>query len=212
MQITTQLPSSYCQRGTLDLSKSRKAGCSAIVLGIVLLLAVGWLLVQFTRLLRPTALEGISFYNILTISPDGNPSIALPIVDAVVTLILVIPIHEFAHGVFFWWFAGRRPTVGVKGLYVYVAAPPQVYFPRDQYLLVGIAPLVLMTFIGLLLMLIVPVSAVPILSLFIIFNAAGAAGDLVMAVRLLSYAPDSLMQDSDTGVIIYGPEKSPSAA
>jgi len=58
-----------------------------------------------------------------------------------------------------------------------------------------------------MLMLIIPVIAVPILSLFIAFNAAGAAGDLVMAVRLLSYSPETLMQDCDTGVVIYGPEK-----
>jgi len=212
MQATTTLPTNYRQQATLDLSKSRKAGCSAIVFGIVLLIAVGWLLAQFTHSLRPAALEGIRFRDILTITPDGKPSIVLPIVDAVAALVLVMLIHELVHGMFFWWFAGQRPTFGVKGLYVYAAAPPEVYFPRNQYLIVGIAPLVLLTLVGLLLMVIVPVVAVSILSLFIAFNAAGAAGDLVMAVRLLSYSPDTLMQDSDTGVIVYGLEKSQRAA
>ena len=208
MQVTTVLPTNYHRQATLDLSKNRKAVVGAIVSGIVLLIAVGWLLVQFTHVLRPTALEGIRFRDILTITPDGKPSIVLPIVDAVVALVLVMLIHELVHGVFFWWFAGQRPTFGVKGLYVYAAAPPEVYFPRNQYLIVGIAPLVLLTLVGLLLMVIVPVVVVPILMLFIAFNAAGAAGDLVMVVRLLSYSPDTLMQDNGSGVIVYGPEYS----
>jgi hypothetical protein len=205
MQATTILPVDYRQQATLDLSKSKKAIVCAIASGIVLLIAVARLLVQFTRYLRPTALEGIRFSNILTITPDGKPSIVLPIVDGVVALVLMMLIHELVHGLFFWWFAGQRPTFGIKGLYVYAAVSPEVYFPRNQYLIVGIAPLVLLTLVGLLLMLIVPVVAVPILSLSIAFNAAGAAGDLVMAVRLLSYSPDTLMQDSDTGVVVYGP-------
>ena len=89
-----------------------------------------------------------------------------------------------------------------------MAAPAEFYFPRNQYLVVGIAPLVLLTLAGLLLVTIVPVVVVPILILFVAFNAAGAAGDLLMAARLLSYPPDTLMQDNDSGVIVYGPEYS----
>lgn len=212
MQVTTILPTNYRQQATLDLSKSKKAIVGAIVFGIALLIAVGWLLVQFTHFLRPAALEGIRLLNILTITPNGQLSIVLPIIDAVVAFVLVMLIHEFVHGVFFWWFSGQRPTFGIKGLFVYAAEPPEVYFPRNQYIIVGIAPLVLLTLVGLLLMLIVPIVAAPILSLFIVFNAAGAAGDLIMAVRLISYSHDTLMQDRDTGVIVYGPEQNQGAA
>ena len=56
------------------------------------------------------------------------------------------------------------------------------------------------------------IATVPVLSLFVAFNTAGAVGGLAMAVRLLSHSPDTLMQDSDTGVVVYGPEKSRSTA
>jgi len=203
VQTITTLPSNYRQQATIDLSKSRKAVVGAIVSGIVLLIIIGWLLVQFTHLLRPTALEGIGFRDILTTTPDGNTSISLPfqlIVDAMIAAALMMLIHELVHGVFFWRFTGRRPTFGIKGLYVYAAAPSDIYFPRNQYLAVGIAPFVLLTLVGLTLMLIVPVVIVPILILFIAFNAAGAAGDLIMFAWLLSYPPDTLM--------VYGPDKS----
>jgi len=210
VQILTKLPSNYRQQATLDLSKSRKAVVSAIVSGIVLLITTGWLLVQFTHLLRPTALEYIRFRDILTITPGGNTSITLPfhlIVDAFVAAVLMMLIHELVHGVFFWRFTGRHPTFGIRGLYVYAAAPSEIHFPRNQYLAVGIAPFVLLTLVGLLLMVIVPVVIVPILILFIAFNAAGAAGDLLMFAWLLSYPPDTLMQDNNTSVIVYGPDK-----
>ena len=176
MQATTILPMNYRQQAALDLSKSKAAMVCTTILGIVLLIAVGWLLVQFAYFLRPAALEGIRFRNLLTITPSGQPAITLPIVDAVVAFVLVMLIHELVHGMFFWWFAGQRPTFGIKGLYVYVAAPPEVYFPRNQYLLVGVAPLVLLTLVGLLLMLIVPVVTVSVLSLFYCFQRSRFGG------------------------------------
>lgn len=208
MQTTTMLPINYRQKSTLDLSKSKKATIAAIVLGIVLLIGVSWFLEQFTHFLRPNALEGIGFHGILTITPDGELSFELPIVaivGTIVVIVLVMLIHELVHGVFFWWFGGQRPTFGIKGPFIYVAAPPDVYFPRNPYLVVGIAPLGLLTFVGLLLMTIAPVAALPVLGFSIALNAAGAAGDLVMAVRLLSFSPDNLMEDSDAGVVVYGP-------
>lgn len=175
----------------------------------MLLLTVGWLLVQFINFLRPTALEGLGLRDIPTITPYGATRITIPfqlIVDAIIACILVMITHELVHGVFFWQYTGKRPTFGIKGLYVYVVAPAEVYFPRNQYLVVGIAPLVLLTLVGLLLLMMVPLVVVPIFMLFIAFNAAGAAGDLLMVAWLLSYSPDTLMQDADTGVIVYGPE------
>ena len=208
VQATTTLPTNYCHQATLDLTKSRKAVVGAIVSGIVLLITVGWLFVQFANLVRPSALEALSFHDILTTTPNGHTSITIPFVDVVIALVLVMLIHELVHGVSYWRFTGKCPTLGIKGLCVYVAAPSEVYFPRNQYLIVGIAPLVLLTLVGLLLVIIVPVVVVPILILFVAFNAAGAAGDLLMAARLLSYSPDTLMQDNGSGVIVYGPEYS----
>ena len=206
MQATTALPTNYHRQATLDLSRNRMAVVGAIASGIVLLLAVGWLLVQFTNFVRPTALEALRLRDIPTTTPDGGTSVTIPIVDGVVALVLVMLIHELVHGMFYWQFAGRRPILGIKGLGVYVAAPSEVYFPRSRYLVVGIAPLVLLTLAGLLLVIIVPVAVVRILILFVALNAAGAAGDLLMVARLLSYSPDTLMQDSGSAVIVYGPE------
>ena len=209
MPATTTLPTDYRQQVTLDLSKSRKAAVGAIVSGVVLFIATGWLLVQFTHFLRPNAMDAPRFRDILTIMPDGSTSITIPwqlIVATVVALALVMLVHELVHGVFYWRFAGQRPTFGIKGIGVYAEAPSEFFFSRNQYLVVGIAPLVLLTLVGLLLMVIVPVVVLPILILFIAFNAGGAGGDLLMVAWLFSFSPDTLMQDDGSGVKVYGPE------
>jgi hypothetical protein len=211
MAATTTLPANYRHQATVDLSKSRKAVGGAIVSGMVLLLAVGWLLLQFTDLVRPSALEGTSLHDILTTTSGGTTSLTVPfplIVGGVAAFLLVMLTHELVHGLFYWCFAGQRPKFAIKGPYVYVAAPPEVYFPRDQYLIVGVAPFVLLTLLGLLLIAIAPLVVVPTLIFFVVFNAAGAAGDLLMCGWLLSYSSDTLMQDRETSVVVYGPERS----
>lgn len=208
VRAVTALPADYRQQAVLDLSKNRMAVVGAVVSGIILLFAVGWLLVQFTNIVRPTVLEGMRLRDMRTIAPDGGQSIVIPCqltVDAVIAFALVMVIHELVHGVAFWQFAGKRPTVGIKGIFVYVAAPSDVYFPRNQYVTVGLAPLVLLTLVGLVLVAIVPVVVAPVVILFVALNAAGAAGDLIMVGRLFSYSPHTLMQDIDSGVVVYGP-------
>ncbi len=208
MEATTVLPANYRQQAILDLSKNRMATVDAIVLGIVLLLLVGWLVVQCTNLLRPTALEASGLRDILTIAPDGAISAVIStrlMVATVVALGLVVPLHELVHGLFYWHFSGRRPSLGIAWVGVYVAAPSGVYFPRNQFLIVGIAPLVLLTSLALLLLPIVPVFLVSILVLFVAFNAAGAAGDVLMVARLVSFSPETLTQDIGTSVVVYGP-------
>jgi hypothetical protein len=39
-------------------------------------------------------------------------------------------------------------------------------------------------------------------------NAGGSAGDLLMIIWLLSFSANTVVEDNDTGVTIYGPEKS----
>ena len=45
------------------------------------------------------------------------------------------------------------------------------------------------------------------LILFVTFNAAGSAGDLIMVAMLMSHPHDALMQDNGSGVDIYQLER-----
>ena len=112
--------------------------------------------------------------------------------------------HELVHGVVFWLVSGEAPTVGLKGVFVYVSAPPSVCFRRDRYLWVGAAPVVSLTLVGVLLVPFLPPSLMLLDVLFVALNAAGSAGDLVMILFLLRYPSSSLIRDLDSGMVIYG--------
>jgi len=141
----------------------------------------------------------------LVVPPALFPNLGL-------ALIAVLIFHELVHGLFYWLFSSHRPRFGFQGLFPYAAAPSGIYFPRNQFLVVGLSPLVLLTAVGLLLMVIVPTAFVPFLLFFVVFNASGAAGDLIMVIQLMRFSSDTLMEDSTSGVIIYGPERDRNAA
>jgi hypothetical protein len=209
MKANTSLPSNYSKYTFIDLSKNPKFVIGVMVTGIALLLIVGWLLALFTNALRPTALDGMRLRNLLGSTTDGSffiiPSELFR--NFGLALIAVLIFHEFVHGLFYWLFSSQRPKFGFRGLFPYAEAPSGVYFSRNQFLVIGLAPLLLLTSIGLQLMVIVPNAFVPFLFFFIAFNAAGAAGDLIMVIHLMSFSSDTVMEDNDSGVMIYGPKR-----
>jgi hypothetical protein len=214
MKAMTTLPPGYTQQTVFNPLRNWKLFAAAIVSGIVLLITTGWLLVQFIDTLRPDALAGIRFSDMLTTTANGT-AFNLPfglIRDFVIAIFLVLLTHELVHGLFYWLFAGKRPRFGIQGIAPYAAAPPGIYFPRNQVLIVGLAPLLLLTLFGIPLLLIVPVQVVPILLFFVALNASGSTMDLLMVISLLSFSADTLMEDRDMKSIIYAPAAEVTAA
>jgi hypothetical protein len=209
MKASTSLPSNYSKYTLLEPSKDPKFTLGAIITAIVLLLLLGWLLVLFANALRPTALDGMRLGDLVHTNSEGSSFVIPPALfrNAGLALIGVLIFHELVHGLFYWFFSGRPPKFGFRGLFPYAAAPAGVYFPHTQFLAIGLAPLVLLTLFGLLLMAIAPIALVPFILFFVLFNASGAAGDLIMVVQLASFPSDTLMEDSDSGVAVYGPER-----
>ncbi len=115
---------------------------------------------------------------------------------------LMVFLHEAVHGLFFWLFTREWPLFGLKRSYAYAAAPAW-YLPRGPMLVTGLAPLLLLTVAGLLLMLFLPVGWLPALLLVITLNAAGAVGDLVTAVLLLREPATVLANDQGDVMRLY---------
>lgn len=198
----------------IEPSKNLKFVIVAVISGIMLLFIGGWLLVLFANAFRPNALDGMRLHDLLRSTTAGFSLVVPPALfpNLGLALIAVLIFHELVHGLFYWLFSSHRPKFGFQGLLPYAAAPAGVYFPRNQFLVVGLSPLVLLTAVGLLLMVIVPIAFVPFLLFFVVFNVSGAAGDLIMVIQLMRFSSDTLIEDSTSGVIIYGPERDKNAA
>ncbi len=111
--------------------------------------------------------------------------------------ILILPIHELIHAaVFTLW--GGKPYFGTKLPYALYCGARQQLFRRNQYLVVGLAPLVLITLAGIIFTLVSPA-----LASYTIFatvgNISGAAGDLWVAWRLLRLPRSILVEDTEAG-------------
>lgn len=175
----------------MDLSKDTRWYWLLQFLALVMFGVFGTLFVALARFLR----ADIPLTGALTLETVGG---------VILALVVMVLAHEAAHGLFFWHFTHARPKFGLGLTYAYAGAPDW-YIPRNQYLVVGLAPLVLITGVGGLLLLIVPPAWLWLLVAVLTFNASGAVGDLMMVGWCLLQAPEILVQDTGMSILLYGP-------
>jgi len=198
MQATTSLPAGYVKRGTVNITKRPGLFILLNLLGVVVLLAAGALFIQLGYALRPDDMDAM----LLDLSMGFD---LLPGLLALLAILLVmVVVHEAIHGFFFWRYTGARPAFGVGAGYAYAAAPGW-YLPRNQYLLVGISPLLVITLVGALLLAVAPAGLLlPVLALMV-SNASGAVGDLAVVAWLLTLPRETLASDDGDAVTVYVP-------
>ncbi|MCU0490178.1 MAG: DUF3267 domain-containing protein [Chloroflexaceae bacterium] len=192
MQATPSLPPEYVEQSTLDLSRQKGLALGLNLAAVGLFVLLGWLALRLLPLLRPDVAElggtlGLELFVLLALVLAGQ-----------------VVLHELMHGLFFWLFSRARPHFGFKGWYAYAAAPGW-FFPRGQFLVIGLAPLVLITLLGLLLVLVLPGPWLPLPLLVVVMNGAGSVGDLVAAVWLLRQPSSALFQDNGAAMVSYQP-------
>ena len=128
--------------------------------------------------------------------------------DVLVILLLVTVIlvpHEWLHGLAIRYYGGEpRYGVGLAHFILpYAYATTDHEFTRNQFIVVLMTPLVVMTAVGVPVMLafewgwlIIPLAA----------NAAGAIADIWMTMTLLAFPADIRIEDHRNGVRIVGRE------
>jgi hypothetical protein len=199
MEPTRQLPSNYRSVGTLDLSKNRWILILMNVLAVGLLFGFGYLFLMIMLRLRPV--DGPAGFGG---SIEGPLGILLYLGYIALLYVAVVLLHEAIHGIFFWIFTRSRPHFAFKVWYAYATAPGW-YLPRNQYAVVGIAPLVLISSLGILLFLFVPADWLMTVFLLITFNASGAVGDIAVLVWLFTKPKTCLAADQGDAVTLYLP-------
>jgi hypothetical protein len=193
---TQTLPAGYVPSGSIDLENNQRAMLVLGIASIVALLLFGGLSLFMLGLLRPDVSTGSFSF--------GFVEIIIGIVALVVLTFVMIVLHELIHGLFFWLFTRTRPAFGFKGAYAYAAAPGW-YIPRSQYIIVGLAPLVLITLGGFALLVVVPAWLIPALLFVVVMNGAGAVGDIAVVGWLLVQPRATLVHDLGDAVAIYRP-------
>ena len=198
MQPTQVLPPEYAPSYTLDITKDRRLLVFLNVFGVILLVAGGWLFFRAFAALRPAdAFSQLS--GVFTVSLTGTFWLIAAVLGLTVVHILV---HEAIHGVFFWWFTRAQPKFAFRWTHAYAAAPTW-YIPRNAYLVTALAPLIIITLAGLLMVPYVPSSWLLPLWFVLTSNAGGAAGDVLVGLWLLRQPIDCLANDRGDAVTLY---------
>ncbi len=145
MQATRTLPTGYTVAGGITLKENRRLVILLNVLGIPWFILCAVFFIVMAALLGAFGAGGSGEFT-LTITP-----LLVALVVLIVITFAILVLHEMVHGLFFWLFTRARPRFGFKGAYAYAAAPGW-YIPRPQFLAVGLAPLLLISLVGLLIL------------------------------------------------------------
>lgn len=124
------------------------------------------------------------------------------LLGTVVALLLVPLLHEAVHGIAAM-VVGIRPSYGIGPGFAYTTFPDPV--GKRPYLMIGLAPLVVLSAVGL------PLAAVwdagtGMVLFVLVINAAGAIGDLWMSWQIIFQPRDALFVDLADGFAVFVPE------
>lgn len=119
---------------------------------------------------------------------------------------LVLLVHEWVHGITMQAY-GARPKYGIiwKGLMFYASAPGYA-FRRNQYLVVALAPLVVLSLLACLGILLLAGSPIVwMMPVYAVTNGGGSIGDLWMSLMILRYPSHAYVVDERDGMRIFLP-------
>ncbi|OGO35046.1 MAG: hypothetical protein A2W35_20075 [Chloroflexi bacterium RBG_16_57_11] len=197
MKPRQNLPSGYQLVRSIDLRKQPGLLLWLNLIGLGLLLLFAWLFFWLAARLRALAEPGVS--------PSSAPPAGwVTFLVIVLALVAVLLLHELVHGAFFWLITRSRPRFGLKITYAYAAAPDW-YIPRNPYLVIGLAPLILITLVGVALLPLLPAALVLPWVLALALNASGSVGDVYIIGWILARPANALVNDHGDCINIYFP-------
>ena len=170
-----------------------------------------------TEMLRPLALLslymliiGIVFFGVLNLAAYfwhtltfslSFSGILLWLLSNIVAYVIILLVHEGIHGLVIASLGGK-PYFGAKlPLALFCGAKNQL-FRRNQYIVVALAPLVVISLAAIVLTLLAPVAASYVF-FATVGNFSGAAGDVWTSARIARLPPDSLVEDTADGYQVW---------
>ncbi len=191
MKATQTLPSTYIPYKNFSPTKWRKTNWVIYILGIALAWLSYSLLRHLAEILRP------DFQSHPLHFQTPTPERLWAILILVVILVIVFAIHELVHAIFLYFFTGHFPSLvaGAGGLAIRLHG---WYIPRDQFLIANLAPFVVITLVGILLLPAVPQSYISLTVFFTAMNIAGSIYDIFSSAYLFLHPPSIYLATEGT--------------
>ena len=147
-----------------------------------------------------------SLYTLFTGNIDFNYTSG-SILISVALIIGTFVLHELIHGAFMSKYGGK-PSYGAgiaHYILPYFYATTKTIFTRNQFIVIAIAPLVVISLVAIGIMAAFPSIAHWMIIPFVL-NGSGAVGDMWVIRNILRCPKHVLLEDQKSGLIIYGKE------
>ena len=136
---------------------------------------------------------------------ESSKSALLQLLIISVGSIVYIVLHELIHGLFMYLFSKVRAKYGFTGLYAYAGS--DAYFAKAPYIVIALAPIVVLGIVLLILNILLPSSFFWSIYIIQITNISGAAGDLYVTFKFTKLPRDILVRDDGVAMTVYAPLK-----
>ncbi len=171
--------------------------------------ALIWLNVIGT-LLFVVALAAV-FAGLIAYDSRGAPWVVDTLPDAfpawgyLLLLAGTLVLHEALHGAAILLF-GQRPRFGAKLTRLVLYTTSDAFFPRHQYMIITLAPLVVIALLGIPGLLLLPRGLAIWAGVMVAMNTASAVGDLWVAAVIASFPAETLFRDEADGMSAFLPD------
>jgi len=181
------LPEGYREAAKLDLDNDQKQSVRVNMLGLMLLMPFAVVLL-------------VLFINGSAVSFD------LKMTDwafFLVGMVLVLLVHELVHGLFFKLLSpDGRVKFGVNAMFAY-AGNPDVYYTKGAFLIIGLAPAVLLNLLLAAALFFVEGTAFYVVFMLLAVHFSGCAGDFTATGMLMKLPGDALAMDTGLVMTFY---------
>lgn len=210
MRASRNPPAGYVRAGSVTLQGNRRLLMWLNLASLPGLVIAGYGFAGLAALVRPGLIDdlGLSLSSSLSSSSPASPSFVFALFGLLLMPFVVVVLHEAVHGLAFWFYTRARPEFGFKGWYAYAAAPGW-YLGRNQYLVVGLAPLVGISMVALALVAVLPALLAAVVLLGSVLNAASATGDLYLCARVMTSPASTVIEDRSDGITWWVPTAAP---
>ena len=191
------LPEGYFEKSSFVFD--RRKLLIAVIVGVLLFIVSSIGFSRFFELLRPDVLQ----LDIIKVEDSIGLSLDFAFILSFLASAMVVHIlHELVHGLFYRILTGTTPRLELKGLALMVSGLEGFLYRRGEYIIIGAAPLILLTLLGVVLGLFLPSSMLVAIFMSLVFNVAGSAGDVIILFWLLRQSPESLIIERGSDIVI----------
>lgn len=116
-------------------------------------------------------------------------------------LAFYVVLHELMHGIAMKICGTKRVKYGFTSLYAFAGSDD--YYDKKSYIFIALAPIVFWGMVIAVILLLVPADWFWVFYFIQIYNISGAAGDLFVTVKFLSFPKDILIRDYGVSMTVF---------